>query len=70
MARLNRLSAYLHRDRAPTSTGGGRLLMFELLVPPVPAQLDGVKGDRKTYDLEVRPDLMVRSVKAIPGRRR
>jgi 5-dehydro-2-deoxygluconokinase len=54
VARLKRLSDHLH--------GSGRLFMFELLVPPVPAQLERVQGDRKAYDLEVRPALMARSI--------
>src|SRR5207249_578157 len=49
-ARLKQLSDYLHK--------GGRLYMFELLVPPEKAQLDQVKGDKGTYDLQVRPGLM------------
>jgi 5-dehydro-2-deoxygluconokinase len=53
--RLRRLSDYLH--------GHGRsMLMFELLVPPLQSQLDGVKGDRKLYDGEVRPGLMVKAI--------
>jgi 5-dehydro-2-deoxygluconokinase len=54
-ARLKRLSDYLH--------GKGRSkFMFELLVPAEKAQLDRVKGDKKAFDLEVRPGLMVQSV--------
>src|SRR5207248_7250984 len=54
-ARLKRLSDYLH--------GKGRSkFMFELLVPAEPAQLDRLKGDKKAYDRELRPGLMVRSI--------
>ena len=49
--RLKRLSDYLHQS--------GRLFMFELLVPPEPAQLKRVKDDKKAYDLELQPVLMV-----------
>ena len=52
-ARLKRLSDYLH-------SGSHRLFMFELLVPAEQAQLDCVKGDKKAYDLEIRPGLMVK----------
>ena len=52
--RLKRLSDYLH--------GSNRLFMFELLVPAEKAQLDRLKGDKKAYDLEVRPGLMVRTI--------
>jgi 5-dehydro-2-deoxygluconokinase len=53
-ARLKRLSDYLH--------GAKRLFMFELLVPAEPAQLAKVGGDKKKFDLEVRPGLMVRTI--------
>jgi 5-dehydro-2-deoxygluconokinase len=39
--------------------------MFELLVPPEPAQLEQVKGDKKAYDLKIRPGLMVRSLQEL-----
>ena len=54
-ARLKRLSDYLH--------GNGRILfMFELLVPAEKAQLDRVKGDKRAYDREMRPGLMVEAI--------
>jgi myo-inositol catabolism protein IolC len=53
-ARLRELSEYLH-DR-------GRLYMFELLVPAEAAQLAGLGGDQHTYDLELRPRLMVEAI--------
>jgi 5-dehydro-2-deoxygluconokinase len=55
--RLKRLSDYLHK--------AGRLFMFELLVPAEKAQLDKLKGDKKAYDLEVRPGLMVRAIQQL-----
>jgi 5-dehydro-2-deoxygluconokinase len=36
--------------------------MFELLVPAEPAQLARVHGDKAAYDLELRPQLMVRAI--------
>ena len=36
--------------------------MFELLVPAEKAQLERIKGDKKAYDLELRPKLMVRAI--------
>ena len=54
-ARLKRLSDYLHGK-------GHSKFMFELLVPAEQAQLDQLKGDKKAYDREVRPGLMVRSI--------
>jgi 5-dehydro-2-deoxygluconokinase len=57
-ARLKRLSDYLH--------GQGRSrFMFELLVPAEKAQLDQVKGDKKAYDLQVRPGLMVQAIRQL-----
>jgi myo-inositol catabolism protein IolC len=52
--RLARLSSWLK--------GHGRRLLFELLVPAEPAQLGRVGGDRDRYDLEIRPELAVRSI--------
>jgi myo-inositol catabolism protein IolC len=54
-ARLKRLSDYLHGK-------GKSKFMFELLVPAEKAQLDRLKGDKKAYDRELRPGLMVRSI--------
>jgi myo-inositol catabolism protein IolC len=54
-ARLKRLSDYLH-------TRGESKFMFEMLVPAEKTQLDRVKGDKRTYDLELRPALMVRAI--------
>jgi myo-inositol catabolism protein IolC len=53
-ARLRQLSDYLHAS--------GRLYMFELLVPPVPAQLQGLGNGKKAYDMQLRPALMVRAI--------
>ena len=50
-ARLKQLSDYL-RDQNRSR------FLFELLVPAEQAQLDGLKGDKKAYDLELRPKLM------------
>jgi myo-inositol catabolism protein IolC len=52
--RLKRLADYLHLSK--------RLFMFELLVPPEPAQLERLKGDKKAYDLQLRPELMVHAI--------
>jgi len=57
-ARLKRLSDYLH------STGRSRF-MFELLVPAEEAQLARVGGDKKAYDLQIRPGLMVRAIEQL-----
>jgi myo-inositol catabolism protein IolC len=36
--------------------------MFELLVPAEKAQLDKVGGDKKKFDAEIRPGLMVQTI--------
>jgi 5-dehydro-2-deoxygluconokinase len=54
-ARLKRLSDALH---AKTKSQ----FMFELLVPAEKAQLEKVKGDKKAYDLQIRPGLMVQTI--------
>jgi 5-dehydro-2-deoxygluconokinase len=57
-ARLKRLSEFLAaRNRSR--------FMFELLVPAEKAQLDALKGDKKAYDLELRPGLMVQAVREL-----
>lgn len=57
-ARLKRLSDFL--------AGRGRSrFMFELLVPPEKAQLDRLKGDRRAYDAELRPRLMVEAMQQL-----
>jgi myo-inositol catabolism protein IolC len=57
-AKLKRLSDYLQGENRS-------LFMFELLVPPEEAQLDKLQGDRKAYDLEVRPRLMVEAIRQL-----
>ena len=57
-ARLKQLSDYLH------SKSQSRF-MFELLVPAEKAQLDRLKGDKKAYDLELRPKLMVQTIQQL-----
>jgi 5-dehydro-2-deoxygluconokinase len=52
--RLKQLSDYLHAN--------GRLFMFELLVPAEPAQLQRLGNDKKAYDLQLRPTLMVEAI--------
>jgi 5-dehydro-2-deoxygluconokinase len=54
-SRLKRLSDYLYNKSQSR-------FMFELLVPAEKAQLDLVKGDKKAYDLSLRPRLMVQAI--------
>jgi len=54
-ARLKLLGDYLHgKSRS--------LYMFELLVPAEKEQLDRLQGDKKRYDRELRPGLMVQTI--------
>jgi myo-inositol catabolism protein IolC len=57
-ARLKRLSDYLHGN-------SGSRFMFELLVPAEKSQLDGLNGDKKAYDLQLRPQLMVKAIEEL-----
>ena len=56
--RLRKLSDYLQNANRS-------LFMFELLVPAEKAQLDQVKGDKKAYDLEIRPRLMIETMREL-----
>jgi myo-inositol catabolism protein IolC len=56
--RLARLSNYL-------ATRGQSYFMFELLVPAEKAQLEKLNGDKKRYDLELRPGLMVGAIQEL-----
>lgn len=57
-ARLKQLSDYLHNQSRS-------LFMFELLVPPLSAQLQRVNGDRTAYELELRPRLISQAIKQL-----
>jgi 5-dehydro-2-deoxygluconokinase len=57
--RLKCLSAYLHANDSRSR------LMFELLVPPEKFHLDQSKGDKKAYDLQLRPRLMVQAIEQL-----
>jgi myo-inositol catabolism protein IolC len=57
LARLKKLSDYLAKK--------SRAFLFELIVPATPAQLAKLGGSKETYDKELRPKLMVDSLKEI-----
>ncbi len=57
-ARLKRLSDFL-------AARGRSRFMFELLVPPEKMQLDRLKGDRKAYEVSLRPHLMVEAIQEL-----
>lgn len=56
-AKLLRLSDYCR--------GAGQLFMFELLVPATPAQLARVDGKQANYDLDIRPGLMLETIRSL-----
>lgn len=58
VARLKLLSDYLNSESRS-------LFMFELLVPAEKVQLEKFKGDKKAYDLELRPRLMVQTIEQL-----
>ena len=43
--------------------------MFELLVPALKAQLDSVQGDKRAYDTELRPRLMLQAIEQLQDAR-
>jgi myo-inositol catabolism protein IolC len=57
LKRLKNLSDYLHR--------ANRNFLFELIVPATPAQLAKLGGAKEKYDQELRPKIMVTSLKEI-----
>ena len=56
-ARLKQLSDYCR--------AAGRRFMFELLVPATKTQKNRVKGDETTYDLRIRPALMLQAIQML-----
>lgn len=57
LQRLKKLSDYLQQAKKP--------FLFELIVPATPKQLAELGGSKEAYDKEMRPKLMVESMKAI-----
>ena len=57
-ARLKRLSEVLAAENRSR-------FMFELLVPAEKAPLDKLKGDKKTYNVELWPRLMVEAIREL-----
>ena len=57
LKRLKKLSDYLTKSK--------RTFLFELIVPATSAQLSKLGGSKEKYDQEMRPKLMVESIKEI-----
>jgi myo-inositol catabolism protein IolC len=62
---MNRRQAERLRSLSEYLQGANRRLMFELLVPATDDQLKSVNGDKNTYDLRVRPGLMMQAMQAL-----
>ena len=58
-SRLKRLSDFLRGERSRS------LFMFELLVPAEKNQLNRLNGDKKAYDLKMRPYLMADAIEEL-----
>ncbi len=56
-ARLAELSTFLEKE--------GIKYMFELLVPATPEQLERCQGNKATFDVEIRPKLMVAAIQEL-----
>jgi len=57
LQRLKKLSDYLSQKK--------RRFLFELIVPSTATQLSNLEGSKEKYDKELRPKLMVESIKEI-----
>jgi myo-inositol catabolism protein IolC len=57
LQKLKKLSDYLAKTKRP--------FLFELIVPATSAQLSKLGGSKEAYDTELRPKLMVQSLKEI-----
>jgi len=65
---LNRRQAARLKDLSDTAHKHNRHFMFELLVPPTPAQSERVKGNQEVYDQELRPALMAGAMTELQDR--
>ncbi|MFC5497289.1 2-deoxy-5-keto-D-gluconate 6-phosphate aldolase domain-containing protein [Caenimonas terrae] len=64
-AALNIRQTALLRKLSDFCRRSGTRLMFELLVPATPAQMASAAGSKDSYDSQVRPGLMLRSLRAL-----
>ena len=62
---LNRRQTALLTQLSEYCRGAGQLFMFELLVPATPSQMDSVHGQKSDYDLKLRPELMLATIRTL-----
>jgi 5-dehydro-2-deoxygluconokinase len=62
---LNQRQAARLKELGDTVHKLGRSFMFELLVPATAEQLDRLAGDHDTYDMNLRPSLMMEAIKEL-----
>lgn len=64
-AALNRRQSGRLKQLSDYCRTAGQRFMFELLVPATNAQMDRVQGDKQIYDRRIRPELMLRTIRAL-----
>src|SRR5580693_5250980 len=64
-AALNRRQTTRLKQLSDYCRTAGQLFMFELLVPATKAQMDRVQADKNAYDRQIRPALMLQTIRAL-----
>ena len=64
-AALNRRQTARLKELSDYCRAADQRFMFELLVPATMAQMDGVHGDKPTYDERIRPELMIQTIRTL-----
>ncbi len=64
-AALNRRQTVRLKELSDYCRASGPRFMFELLVPATPGQMKRVHGDKEIYDLQVRPGLMLQTLRTL-----
>jgi myo-inositol catabolism protein IolC len=62
---LNRRQTAALKQLSDYCRSADQLFMFELLVPATQAQIDRVQADKQTYDLQIRPALMLQTIRIL-----
>jgi myo-inositol catabolism protein IolC len=64
-ATLNRRQTAKLKQLSDYCRSAGQLFMFELLVPATQAQMERVQTDKRTYDLRIRPELTLQTIRIL-----